>query len=969
MHFSKTYAQILEGLPPGLRDNAIQYRQLKKIINQVVSELSSLGLSPELLQELIVPNGSAQDPSSPPVSPPTSPDSQPDSLSLSSYGSSPEADHASSTITLGQLDLLAAAEAASHPFRLADLDPLLFNQARVKYEVVEHSDRIEPHLRLPYQMLRRYLHLQRSLPLKKSKTWRRQHARKRSHDFHHQQSRTNDELKDLQNQLMQGAERRIDVRRKELEEWMAKCIDVEAVCMRYQGTRGEHQINRDNTRRAEEGTVVTEAAHHAKLEQLTTITNRLHALARTLGNAYFAADVLEPTAAAAVGDVEINGIDSNAPRDVTPERFLRLDKELVRGKAEVTKRLHQLSSIFAQIDWLPSELGIAPGHDSMDTDDPSYNTFALGASSNQQMSDGDPFLVSTPTPASRTNGMVAMLFQGEPSSSSSSQPNPESEDSYRRIFANFVARIEQADEEALQSNPTIPIGLENVELSLRLIEWAQAQHSALEEVKRKREAHIQAMYDQLEGLWRRLGVDESDMDAFVDMNRGSTEDTVRQYEEELNRMLELKQERMGQFVESAREEIRQLWDDLMVGEDERADFAAFADDDFTEELLSVHEAEIRKLREERGLKAPLLASIKKYFKICEEEKELAAAASDQTRLLGRGRDPGRLLREEKMRKRVQKEKPRLEKDLVAALPQWEQETGMLFLVYGESMIQALNETISQQEQENKSRPGRPGRSGSVPARATTPTGPTTASTSNSNSTGFVPGSSSRGNGSVTPAVRPRSAMASTSSSTQSVPNKRQRLVSSTASSSSAATAAAASGQSTTRVPLGACRGLNHAPSGGASSPTKISSKTPGKTVPKPVSSTVTKPNSNSGKQAALGHGRVPGSTTRATPATGGRATRSTSGLGSIQRPGGGGGVAGMAAKRFPSAGHAALVPNHTGTSDAGNSKLGMDIMKKASRAKRESFKPRPSLDRVEMAKMGSYGGFGGGGVREEEDED
>ena len=59
------------------------------------------------------------------------------------------------------------------------------------------------------------------------------------------------------------------------------------------------------------------------------------------------------------------------------------------------------------------------------------------------------------------------------------------------------------------------------------------------------------------------------------------------------------------------------------------------------------------------MKAPLLASIKKYFQICDEEKELQAAAADQTRLLGRGRDPGRLLREEKMRKRVQKEKPRV----------------------------------------------------------------------------------------------------------------------------------------------------------------------------------------------------------------------------------------------------------------------------------------------------------------------
>jgi protein regulator of cytokinesis 1 len=76
--------------------------------------------------------------------------------------------------------------------------------------------------------------------------------------------------------------------------------------------------------------------------------------------------------------------------------------------------------------------------------------------------------------------------------------------------------------------------------------------------------------------------------------------------------------------------------------------------------LSIHEDEIKRLKEERRMKAPLLNSIKKYFEICEEEKELAAAATDQTRLLGRGsRDPGRLLREEKMRKRVSKEKPRV----------------------------------------------------------------------------------------------------------------------------------------------------------------------------------------------------------------------------------------------------------------------------------------------------------------------
>lgn len=53
MHFSKTYSQLLLTLPPELRENAIQYRQLKKLINQLVQELSSLGLSPTVLQQLL----------------------------------------------------------------------------------------------------------------------------------------------------------------------------------------------------------------------------------------------------------------------------------------------------------------------------------------------------------------------------------------------------------------------------------------------------------------------------------------------------------------------------------------------------------------------------------------------------------------------------------------------------------------------------------------------------------------------------------------------------------------------------------------------------------------------------------------------------------------------------------------------------------------------------------------------------
>lgn len=456
-----------------------------------------------------------------------------------------------------------------------------------------------------------------------------------------------DELKTLQEQLIQGVERQIDLRRKQVDEWMGKCEEVESICMRYTkalggntkatgSSLGEIRKELSLPRRYElvaEFQEKLRQAYHAKLEQLTTLMNRISTLSRTLGTEFFAQGTLETFPST-----------NDAVVEVTPERFLRLEKELVRGKAEVTKRLHQLTSIFVQIDWLYTELGIQPPSSDGSSSPPS------------SMATDDPFCVSTPTPASRTPAPIPLLFQDT------------NETEYERTFAEFSALLEEMEGEEVPQ-------LQGVEPTEGILEWAAALQTNLEDVKQQREAHIQAMYDQLEGLWRRLGVDEAAMDSFVEMHRGSREETIRQYEEELDRMLELKQERMGQFIESAREEITKLWNDLMVGAEEKADFAPFADgacnkalhlpcswiftDEFTEELLAIHEEEIKKLKEERRMKAPLLASIKKYFTICDEEKELLAAASDQTRLLGRGRDPGRLLREEKMRKRVQKEKPRV----------------------------------------------------------------------------------------------------------------------------------------------------------------------------------------------------------------------------------------------------------------------------------------------------------------------
>lgn len=80
-----------------------------------------------------------------------------------------------------------------------------------------------------------------------------------------------------------------------------------------------------------------------------------------------------------------------------------------------------------------------------------------------------------------------------------------------------------------------------------------------------------------------------------------------------------------------------------------------------EELLLAHEIEKRKLLEERQNKTNILSKLTKYFALLEEMRQLEESANDPSRLTGRGQrgDPGRLLREEKQRKRVVKEKPKV----------------------------------------------------------------------------------------------------------------------------------------------------------------------------------------------------------------------------------------------------------------------------------------------------------------------
>lgn len=99
-------------------------------------------------------------------------------------------------------------------------------------------------------------------------------------------------------------------------------------------------------------------------------------------------------------------------------------------------------------------------------------------------------------------------------------------------------------------------------------------------------------------------------------------------------------------------------------------------------------ARLEALLEERQ---PILVLINKHRELIDEKEQLAASSNDSSRLMARGsaRDPTRLLREEKMRKRIAKELPRIEVELKRALEKWEDDYGEPLLVHGENYLDTL----------------------------------------------------------------------------------------------------------------------------------------------------------------------------------------------------------------------------------------------------------------------------------------
>ncbi|KAG8702308.1 hypothetical protein FRC09_004809 [Ceratobasidium sp. 395] len=555
------------------------------------------------------------------------------------------------------------------------------------------------------------------------------------------------ELEELRTVLADAVEARVERRRKDVAAWADRCEEVEKKCKQYatavggptiigtiKGIKPVAELTKEQNypKRYEllqKNLQLISRVHATKLEQLSTLHTRLRALAEAVGHDFFPPDLLPPPAEPSSSENHDQPVASTST-----------------GAVSTRSSLLSVSSFGRHPDLTLSALGPVPGSVAASTS--SVLPRSLSPADTPPVPSGSTLPIPLPLPrpdlppldvspahfaridrelqraklalSERRSQLARTLLHASWLMLEMGMALPSEEDGWEngdegdQVFVKFLRGLGEAEAEMEANGEKIGEGdaddgmkaamraVEGVVPKVSIISWATELVSALEAEQTSREQRIQDLYNQLAPLWTRLGVSPEEVEEFIDANQGCSESSVLAYEAELARTKALKGQQMVTFIAHVRSELTQLWDALMMSDEERAEFACFWDDEPSEDLLTRHEDEASRLRSELSSKHALLAKAQKWEAIVGEQRALAAAAADQSRLTGRGvrGDPGRLLREEKMRKRVQREKPKLEQELLKELAAWEEERGRPFTVEGVRFLDTIREVI-EAEQINK----------------------------------------------------------------------------------------------------------------------------------------------------------------------------------------------------------------------------------------------------------------------------
>ncbi|XP_018026657.1 protein regulator of cytokinesis 1 [Hyalella azteca] len=204
----------------------------------------------------------------------------------------------------------------------------------------------------------------------------------------------------------------------------------------------------------------------------------------------------------------------------------------------------------------------------------------------------------------------------------------------------------------------------------------------------------QELHDAITQLWTDLDTEESHREAVMLNCALHTPSAIACLEKELKQMKALRLANIGKFMEKLEGQLKELWDACYLHEDQC--ILPPCEDPATEQDLLNLEAEVNKLRSYQQEHADLFLLVSEFEHQFEDLLRLDNLAKDPSRLFQtRG---GSLLQEEKQRKKIKAELPRVQGKLWAVYTRYEAADQPSPLVLGQTVPEYIERKWDEHEQ-------------------------------------------------------------------------------------------------------------------------------------------------------------------------------------------------------------------------------------------------------------------------------
>lgn len=218
----------------------------------------------------------------------------------------------------------------------------------------------------------------------------------------------------------------------------------------------------------------------------------------------------------------------------------------------------------------------------------------------------------------------------------------------------------------------------------------------------KMKFQIGDMRKRLAQLWKYLDITENHsrkFAKFTEVNQLTYDMLIG----EVQRCEQIKKENIRNFIEKVRVEIEEYWDKCMKSDAERLRFPSYTVNTFNEDVLELHELELRDLKAFYEANEPIFAIIQERQELWNQMELLQNKESDPKRYNNRG---GQLLKEEKERKMIAMKLPKIEAKLIALVEKFEEDNNRSFTMYGVRIQDIIERDYETKRQEKLTKSGK-----------------------------------------------------------------------------------------------------------------------------------------------------------------------------------------------------------------------------------------------------------------------